>query len=178
MERRPPRTFLIAARLAVLVLASGVYFQRDRLVEAWHILWLRSADEATRLDAAERLAAMRSLAAVPHLIRVASEEPREQVRHCGIYSSLSTEAEEEWMELTPILHAIYTIWKETPSARRPLREGEHKEWLPFLLSQVAEAVEEEKEVRRSAYEDGPLGGVWQGLADLLVRAFAQAAPRR
>ena len=100
---------------------------RSWFLDSWYILRLRAADESTRVNAAERLGEMKSLRAVPYLIRAIKAEAREAVR-------FSADSEDVCVSLTPLLFALYSIG---PAALPCLRNAlEDEPGLESLLSPV------------------------------------------
>jgi hypothetical protein len=68
MARRGKTIAFSIIALAAAALGGGVIVMRERLLEAWHIRKLRSADEDEAFRAAEALGRLRSTRAVPHLL--------------------------------------------------------------------------------------------------------------
>src|SRR5262245_59179995 len=78
MAARRARGRRLALALAIpvtLCLAGGGWLSRQRIVEEWCIFRLRSSDPGMRGWAAEKLAAMRSLRAIPKLIAALEGNP-------------------------------------------------------------------------------------------------------
>lgn len=75
----PPgrRAAIISGILLVAIFAGAGLLARKSITERWYIFRLHSKFEETRLDAARNLADLKSLAAVPHLLKAIDEEPRE-----------------------------------------------------------------------------------------------------
>jgi hypothetical protein len=123
MERRVPRTVLVAAGLTVLALAGGIHAGRGVIVERWHIWRLRSADEATRLDAAEKLAAMMSVAAASYLVELVEREAGLPPLPRGGMEGLSGNVSEH-ISLGPVAEALYRIGKPAlPAIERAIEQG-------------------------------------------------------
>jgi hypothetical protein len=175
MERRPTGIVLTAAGLTVAVLATCVYVGRDRLAERWLILQLRSANEATRIDAAEKLAAMRSVAAVPHIVRIVAEERRERITYWvgrettyayGLRGCTAIPGEtRQGVGLTPMAHAIHSIGAEgLPALQAEIRALDAKPCSPGessfgdfdlgpTLTQISWAIErKDQEIEKQDYE--------------------------
>jgi len=64
---------LILGSIAVVVINVALWMSRDWTYETWLIWKLQSSDIEKRRDAAEELARMRSVRAVPHLLEVIAE---------------------------------------------------------------------------------------------------------
>lgn len=73
----------VAEGLVVLVAA------KDWIVEEWYIHNLESTEEKVRLRAVDALADVKSVRAVPHLIRLLANEKRERVYYWATGSSAS-----------------------------------------------------------------------------------------
>lgn len=104
-KRRGRRAAWTSAVAAAGILALAGIASRDLIAERWLIWRLQSADEATRLDAAVKLADRGSIAAVPHLLRIMVEGGREAAYEETIGSSSGT-GRARRISLTPIAHAI------------------------------------------------------------------------
>jgi HEAT repeat protein len=76
---RGRRTALACMTAAILVLAAGGFVSRKLILEEWLIHRLGSSDEATRKDAAERLARMGAVRTIPHLFRALEPRLREKL---------------------------------------------------------------------------------------------------
>jgi hypothetical protein len=105
------RTIALLSALAGLAsVAAAAVVGKEAFVERYYLLRLGSADEAVRLEAADELAEMKSLAAVPHLMRIIMSDERENV---VFYAETSASGYQfyrrEWIGLTPMAHALFRI---------------------------------------------------------------------
>jgi hypothetical protein len=107
-----------AALTAVALVAGGAVLLRDRLVEAWHVHRLDSHDPAARQAALERLIELRSVAAVPYLIRAIQSDGRENA--CVWVSAREPGESRRRLRLTPAAHALFRIG---PGALPALAKG-------------------------------------------------------
>jgi hypothetical protein len=71
---RGKRLALLVGTVASLALIVAGLAAKDRLREQWYIWRLSNADEATRLHAVAALATVKSIRAVPELIRLGKKE--------------------------------------------------------------------------------------------------------
>src|SRR5260221_14784060 len=115
MKPHTGRRAAIASGFLVIVAITGTaIFAREAIVERWYIHRLHSEDEATRLQAARRLADMRSLAAVPHLIRAIDAEHREKawiiIYEFGPHNY--------GHQLTPLSYALFQIGASSPDSEK------------------------------------------------------------
>jgi len=107
------------------MIASGLAlwtFRREAL-EGWLLWRLGSSDSAVRSHAAARLADLRSLRAVPHLIDEIAGDERETITWslpAGIRNiddfRRKHPGEALILELTPLLHALYRLGPDVKSA--------------------------------------------------------------
>src|SRR5262245_24967386 len=108
---RGRRVAIVSCLLAVSVVASGALFF-ERLREYWYLLQLRSGNGEASFRAAARLGELRSLRAVPPLIRELKGRKSEAVaigyrKRFGRFGEEGAGA----VTLQPISHALYSIGK-------------------------------------------------------------------
>ena len=101
---RGKRAALSTVLLAAFALLAGGLALRDRLREAWYIHRLRSPDHATRLAAAERIADLKLVAAVPELIRLIEEEDKKE--GCNLYLDMHGV---DVVVLSRLAHCVYRV---------------------------------------------------------------------
>jgi hypothetical protein len=114
MDRRHGRTAALAsAAAAIVVLLLAGVLGRGAVAEWWYIFRLGSPDEDARLAAANKLGEMGSVRAVPRLLELIKQEPREAAmtasRGVAYYS----------YSLTPLAYAVYHVGP----AAVPILEG-------------------------------------------------------
>ncbi len=142
MTKEGKRITHLMIALGVLVLLVAGYAFRDRAVEQWFIWQLESEDKAVRVAAAEKLADIGSMKAVPHLIQAIE----------------TMESENTWdavgggpphvrtgIVLTPIAYSLYRIGPDVlPAVRRAYEEevasGRSDRRYCLLLRQIEESV--------------------------------------
>ncbi|MEM7231124.1 MAG: hypothetical protein AAF517_03050 [Planctomycetota bacterium] len=69
MSRKRQRHAVIVLSIAAAVIGFGTASQSFAIREAWHLHRYRSGDEPTKLAAAEQLAEIGSLRALPELLK-------------------------------------------------------------------------------------------------------------
>ena len=142
--RRTARSRRVALGIGLigsLTLITSAWLGRDALVETWHILQLESTRRERRLAAAERLAEMRSIRAVPSLLRCIRGAPEERsapwrairldpqrVRALETEAPAKEQRDENGVlrlralpafAFTPIVHALYRIGPEADAVLPP-----------------------------------------------------------
>ena len=155
MGTRTGRRIAIVTILVVgiVVMSVGVASRRA-IVEQWYISRLGSDDEATRLHAANRLAELRSVRAVPHLLELIEKDDRENVETggglsfwSGPPSSKPTQWPEEWIALTPLAYAIYEIGRSaSPAVTKAQQEDVGDERFRLILWMLHAAISADESV--------------------------------
>ena len=146
------RLAITTGAIAILVLGVAAFVARDRIVEEWWIYQLGSKDNATKIHAAEKLASMDSLAAVPKLLQAIDAEDRES---CGYFSGGNGSTYENGICLTPLSHCLYKIG--------PKASGLIEKW----TANYYKIIEDELIINGFYYRKG-------GGADLITHFIAQA----
>ena len=104
----------------VVVIAASLLF-KEQLVEQWYIFRLGSSDDVTRLAAVDKLGEMKSVRAIPTLIRLFEDDRREGcVRRPAVPMGIHDLPLAE-IQLTPVIYALYrvglpTLWALPPFA--------------------------------------------------------------
>jgi hypothetical protein len=107
---KPPgrRAAFISGILLVAIIAGTGILARHSIAERWYIVRLHSKVEGIRLDAARNLADLKSLAAVPHLLKAIDEDPREAYGAEIIFAGASGNGACHGA-FTPMAFALYKI---------------------------------------------------------------------
>jgi len=100
VNRRGKIVALATVGVGVVVLVAAGFAAKGRIREEWYIHQLQSANEETRLHAAERLGELKSLRAVPELIRMLRANGDEGWFRRG---------ESDIVHFTPLAHALYRV---------------------------------------------------------------------
>ncbi len=135
------RTALAAAAIALPVAALAAFLGAKPALEWWWLRELRRADDdAARVRAAGKLADLKSLRAVPDLIRLIEEDEREE----GFGSSSE-------IVLTPLAHALWSIGPDETVRRTLAAEKLSYGRLHEVLAAIVQAWDEKVEVTRVEY---------------------------
>jgi hypothetical protein len=78
-KRTGRRATIIATVLGIFVIIAFGFTARNKIIERWYIWRLRSDDEITKLNAAEKLGEMKSVASIPYLVEAIAREPKEEL---------------------------------------------------------------------------------------------------
>jgi len=100
------RLAITTGAIALLVIGVAAFVARDRIAEEWWIYRLGSKDDATKIHAAEKLASIKSLAAVPHLLQIIESERRELF---GNFGGGRGSTYRSGVFFTPLSHCLYMI---------------------------------------------------------------------
>ena len=114
--RSGKRVAVAATIVGLGVVAAFFVAAKEPIEEYWQIHRLKSPDEATRLAAADRLAEMKSLRAVPYLIEAIRAEKREHFEtYVAMWDSFKPRrsGSEEHLDFTPLAHALCRIGPES-----------------------------------------------------------------
>jgi hypothetical protein len=164
MAQSGKRIALLSTTMGAMVVFAATFLCRKSLVEHYYIFKLKSLDEETRLVAVDRLGGAKSLAAIPHLIRILKEEKREKASAwTRSRSGRGRSAATYGFSLTPIAYAIYRIGERAlPAIERTMKEQAefakaHRRYprdpeVTHILFSIKEAWEfPQSEVRRVTY---------------------------
>ncbi len=142
MTGKGKRLTHLTISLGIVVLLVAGYAFKDKAVEQWYIWKLESEDEAIRVAAADKLADIGSVKAVPHLIQAIE----------------TMEGESSWdavgggpppvrtgIVLTPMAYALYRIGRDAlPAVRRAYEKeitaGRGSERFCLVLLQIQDSV--------------------------------------
>ena len=125
-EKRGKWAAAVLAVLASATLGGGAFAARGAVVEWWWIGKLRSPEPAERRAAAEKLVAMRSLRAVPHLIEAVRRDREEEIWHDAILVS----NEEMSLDIVQVRRAtplLFALWKLGEPALDRIRAAHARE---------------------------------------------------
>ena len=112
-KRRGRRTLWTTSLLALAVIALTTWALRGVFLEFWFVGKLDAEDEETRLEAADRLAGLRSLRAVPKLVDMIVDDEREMAVWDELvlrgFDGQGPDYALRLQGVTPLLHALYRI---------------------------------------------------------------------
>ena len=109
---------VLAAIAGIAVVCSFAFTCRERIRELWYIHRLSSADERTRAAAAERLADLKSVRAVPYIMQALREERRgPDPPQVVQFPNGMRVARRQLFASSPLARALYRLGKGCEEAR-------------------------------------------------------------
>ncbi len=122
VNRRGRTVAISTAAVGVVLLVAAGYDAKDWIWEEWYIHNLESTEETVRLRAVDALADMKSVRAVPHLIRLLANEKRECVYYWATEDSQFVGGPvgvmfpqmklTQGVAMTPVAYALYRIGRD------------------------------------------------------------------
>ena len=115
MPRSGKRLALVAVIVGAFVAVALLFLSRDRVLEEWYVYRLSSGDEATRIHAAERLAELESVRAVPALVEAIRKDENELgYLDYGGGRIVRAPRRPSRILLTPLAHCLFRIGAKSP----------------------------------------------------------------